>query len=105
MRISDWSSDVCSSDLVAGDAPSHRFPLLAERAFGAPIDIGEARATLDTRIAALHRRAHALMDRLDIAPGAIAARFDAAFDDPRWRYADSDELGRASCRERGCQYV
>src|SRR3546814_1250617 len=30
------------------------------------------------------------MDRLDIAPGAIAARFDAAFDDPRWRYADSD---------------
>src|SRR3546814_14402230 len=52
---------------VAGDAPSHRFPLLAERAFGAPIDIGEARATLDTRIAALHRRAHALMDRLDIA--------------------------------------
>src|SRR3546814_526418 len=78
MRISDWSSDVCSSDL------------LAERAFGAPIDIGEARATLDTRIAALHRRAHALMDRLDIAPGAIAARFDAAFDDPRWRYADSD---------------
>src|SRR3546814_9025969 len=24
MRISDWSSDVCSSDLIAGDAPPHR---------------------------------------------------------------------------------
>src|SRR3546814_13001707 len=60
---------------VAGDAPSHRFPLLAERAFGAPIDIGEARATPDPRNAALHRRAHATMDR-----------------------SEEDRLGKAGCR-------
>src|SRR3546814_2978884 len=29
MRISDWSSDVCSSDLVAGMAEDHRQPAVA----------------------------------------------------------------------------
>ncbi|MCM8731685.1 DUF885 family protein [Hephaestia sp. GCM10023244] len=77
----------------AGEAPTRRYPLLTERAFGAPIDVAEARATLDTRIEILHRRAHELMDRLEIAPGTIAARFDAAFADKRWRYADN-EAGR-----------
>src|SRR3546814_2626999 len=36
MRISDWSSDVCSSDLGVFRIPEHAHRLLAARDFGAP---------------------------------------------------------------------
>src|SRR3546814_9273257 len=76
MRISDWSSDVCSSDLVA---PQHR-DLIARAvrtwwAFGGNGDEGSG------LIEALERE------------GAREAR------------AKLVEIGRASCRERVCQYV
>src|SRR3546814_11768966 len=81
MRISDWSSDVCSSDLNAGE---RRFrilqqpqPLLQRRG-------ARRRQTLDQRsgqigIARRQRLARALFER--------------------------GKIGRASCRERVCQYV
>src|SRR3546814_2087572 len=75
MRISDWSSDVCSSDLAgaAGDlrllligiVARHRLEVLAQE--------------LVVMEVALHELA------------LIAARLV--------------QLGRASCRERVCQYV
>src|SRR3546814_4378362 len=67
MRISDWSSDVCSSDLVDLDRQS--------------------------RIAR----------RLDPAQrdGQIADACDMA----ERRRIERVEIGRASCRERVCQYV
>src|SRR3546814_15855183 len=34
MRISDWSSDVCSSDLVVGDVDPQRVRALAEKYYG-----------------------------------------------------------------------
>src|SRR3546814_9559666 len=63
MRISDWSSDVCSSDLRAlgGVEP-------------APLDAGRVGG----------------------------ARHDSA---QRIDLAHQVEIGRASCRERVCQYV
>src|SRR3546814_3176510 len=63
MRISDWSSDVCSSDLAAG------------------LEKGQVENQVQT----------------------IRGRFFQ----PRLRFASLDELkiGRASCRERVCQYV
>src|SRR3546814_7405495 len=65
MRISDWSSDVCSSDL----------PALGRRLVGIGVD----------------DRGDVLVDHL--AEGQhMAALVD-------------DEIGRASCRERVCQYV
>src|SRR3546814_2494159 len=75
MRISDWSSDVCSSDLlvetVVGLTPSMGGPQrLAERA-------GSGRA------------------RELVMTGDL---YDAAT-------LHSWEIGRASCRERVCQYV
>ncbi|HVI99974.1 MAG TPA: DUF885 family protein [Sphingomonas sp.] len=88
-----WGCDIDRRLAAAGDAPARRYPLLAERAFGAPIDIATARTGLDARIETLHRRAHRLMDGLGIPAGPIADRFDAAFADPRWRYAD-DDTGR-----------
>src|SRR3546814_15493524 len=99
MRISDWSSDVCSSDL-----------LLADEAFGRP---------------AVHRvargREHALVERgggieFEEGVGEVAisgtdlglilgraGRFRRKQEAQRADLAA--EIGRASCRERVCQYV
>src|SRR3546814_6115660 len=94
MRISDWSSDVCSSDLRAAD---HEFFQVAEeralamhgiKAFG--FGLGEMR----------HARSN------DLESGALDARDNLADDilgnDIR---LENREIGRASCRERVCQYV
>src|SRR3546814_12760866 len=66
MRISDWSSDVCSSDLLVGGAQAPR-ELLHER----PGDIGMAGHEIAHRIAPeLKRRAR---PRRDHRRGAFAA--------------------------------
>src|SRR3546814_948049 len=70
MRISDWSSDVCSSDLALG---------LALTAFGGP----QAHAANNDGSVAGHTQA-----------GAVVVVANPA-----------TEIGRASCRERVCQYV
>src|SRR3546814_8688806 len=71
MRISDWSSDVCSSDLVS-QARADRQP-----------DRLAARLLRDAQMAVGVRRSHR----------AVAAVLHRR------------EIGRASCRERVCQYV
>src|SRR3546814_10367827 len=77
MRISDWSSDVCSSDLpAAGAVPAGRRGYLAAEAQLWP----QARAG---------------------AAGPVYLRRCR----PRQVDADGPEIGRASCRERVCQYV
>src|SRR3546814_4708391 len=76
MRISDWSSDVCSSDLGVGiDDPG--------------VETGA-----------------------ENSGNAFTLTFHAPFPFmirvPRWRLAYLPrilEIGRASCRERVCQYV
>src|SRR3546814_8974975 len=86
MRISDWSSDVCSSDL----------PLRAGRAVGFAVDLDEffaRHAGIDDADA--HDRFHGLAHSVDL--GAQVLR--DLVDDLR------REIGRASCRERVCQYV
>src|SRR3546814_1517871 len=75
MRISDWSSDVCSSDL-----PSDATLL----------------ALLDYRLAAYRDlRASSEADVLGDIGASLRAPFDVYF----------LQIGRASCRERVCQYV
>src|SRR3546814_6113591 len=88
MRISDWSSDVCSSDLLAD--------LVA-----LPIDdhrpLADRLATGDGEADALGDRA---VGELALDPGrAREAAFGFA------PLGDSEKIGRASCRERVCQYV
>src|SRR3546814_17372689 len=105
MRISDWSSDVCSSDL--------------DRLLGYREGLGEA-ADGD-EAAALQQAEDALMPRRDAVPGvagagAAAARISCQRHDwppafflpvPEWPlpFSFGSLLGRASCGERGCQNV
>src|SRR3546814_12496472 len=99
MRISDWSSDVCSSDLLAAPvtlvtapgAIAAVFTNLLRNALYASVG-----APVTVRLRA---------DRLiveDQGPGIAAHDLPHVFQ-PRFR--SRDEIGRASCRERVCQYV
>src|SRR3546814_5812216 len=87
MRISDWSSDVCSSDLVAGvlqvegDAPEPLCAPLAGQAQGAPAQLGVVEV------------------RGDAAAG-VGRQQQTIQADPAHA-----KIGRASCRDRVCQYV
>src|SRR3546814_5528888 len=77
MRISDWSSDVCSSDLGV-------------QALDRVHESEGAQAPL--------RRAGA-------APGVRASSLPGAEGSPEHAVPDGREIGRASRRERVCQYV
>src|SRR3546814_3069639 len=93
MRISDWSSDVCSSDLrfgrlESGTAMGVVFSimfaggvLLMEQAAASNIDL-DAECVLYGQ----------LEDILWLAPTGLASLLDP-------------EFGRAACRESVCQYV
>src|SRR3546814_8308240 len=97
MRISDWSSDVCSSDLGAGvgmgqnqDADALQTPFLPAEDEGAFLcviaaDAGEGEVHLAIAQRNLPR---------DVVLAGQQPQRDAPF-----------ELGRASCRGRGCRYV
>src|SRR3546814_3089315 len=81
MRISDWSSDVCSSDL---DAEIH---LLEQGGLGRPV--GEAVQGAAGGGGMLPRPRHG------VGKGIVALQaLDGLL-----------EIGRASCRESVCQYV
>src|SRR3546814_16665806 len=105
MRISDWSSDVCSSDLPAA------------------LDFATA-ASLGCRFVTSFR---AIVDRARVAPGewvavhgcggvglsaimiasAMGAKVvavDLTEDKLDFAKAGGAEIGQASCRERVCQY-
>src|SRR3546814_10475128 len=81
MRISDWSSDVCSSDLVAACAmPLVRIvPVVRADTKFQPVYVGDVARALVAALA---------------APEAFGGKT-----------IELGEIGRASCRERVCQYV
>src|SRR3546814_20521616 len=107
MRISDWSSDVCSSDLGVGTATgrrensldqrmrghTHFVMLLAVAMAGKFHELGIKRRHLDITHPARYQ--HALVVHLSFQGfayhGGIAER--------------ALKLGSAWCRERVCQYV
>src|SRR3546814_2194889 len=75
MRISDWSSDVCSSDLNYIEAAAH-------------IAVGEGLAPI-------------VVDEEDRGKRGLGGPVDIGLD----AIVVHPEIGRASCRERVCQYV
>src|SRR3546814_9634640 len=98
MRISDWSSDVCSSDL--DDLP----------AAGVDLELGhhlrQIMASSAPRSARLAFRGRLLVGRLARRP-LRARRTTACRSDVGGVLGGNAgmEIGRASGRERGCKYV
>src|SRR3546814_4372244 len=80
MRISDWSSDVCSSDLE-GRIIVNGQPAVA----GQQIDASDS-VRIDGRPIAMQRKAE---------PARVLI----------YKKRTGEQIGRASCRERVCQYV
>src|SRR3546814_14342550 len=109
MRISDWSSDVCSSDLgLIETAKSFIHRWRRPKSGGAP---GERFEPGRVCALAVGAQAHgpALGGRHDAADWRGARLADAG---EAARHPDSHlegfiewQIGRASCRERVCQYV
>src|SRR3546814_13006043 len=85
MRISDWSSDVCSSDLHPQGCP-RAHPRLCRQG-PALCRPGRCRGLPTQSLQWLRR-----LERCAVAPP------DGNLDPP-------GQTGRASCRERGCHYV
>src|SRR3546814_3188574 len=95
MRISDWSSDVCSSDLVVAEIrATDRAGLLAvlTRVF--------ERAGVDIAWAKVTTLGSSVVDTFGIVLPADDGTVRQELE--RQLFA---EIGRASCRERVCQYV
>src|SRR3546814_15234494 len=115
MRISDWSSDVCSSDLLIEVGVGHDDAMILRAAHGlyalarlnaAPVDImrdvgrtDEADA-LDIGVVE-NGVDHFLVAMNDLKNAIGTARFLEQFGEAH----GNGEIGRASCRERVCQYV
>src|SRR3546814_15295548 len=116
MRISDWSSDVCSSDLLA-----KRFRVIAPDMFG--FGYSDSKGRIEDKQIWVDQIA-ALLDGLGIDKvsmvgnsfgGGIALAFTIAHPDRVERavlmgpagleFPITPEIGRASCRESVCQYV
>src|SRR3546814_13379416 len=97
MRISDWSSDVCSSDLVARDCTVKKTQFSKLKMSAAPIVLGIA------LISAPAFAQDAPADDED-----VTSVNDASVDDTivvTGSILRRTKIGRASCRERVCQYV
>src|SRR3546814_4903527 len=98
MRISDWSSDVCSSDLDRSDASG--FDL--KQGEGGLVDLEFALQYLVLRDGA---QSPSLLRPRD-TPGLIDACAEAGvFDEDIANALREAQIGRASCRESVCQYV
>src|SRR3546814_8615559 len=82
MRISDWSSDVCSSDLNGNH-------FIQAGQFKQPNSLEELSSTKNNDFIskAMVTNTFAVARRLGVGAGY------------------GDKIGRASCRERVCQYV
>src|SRR3546814_14246750 len=97
MRISDWSSDVCSSDLPRSEWDR--------------LDTGQRRL-VESFIEGFNALGQGLaVERLSFhrdKQAVLAVRLDQSADQPILRLndtSDTEQIGRASCRERVCQYV
>src|SRR3546814_12386975 len=119
MRISDWSSDVCSSDLVFDrekvairevTLPQVRWQEYAMKGFDSYREtlyiLHSPQDVLNTRLDEIRFEIEELnfdLDALATDPERVIR-----LDDERRRLIkqkDISKIGRASCRERVCQYV
>src|SRR3546814_16015247 len=105
MRISDWSSDVCSSDLAENVAPLVVGLMAHHDAFVVPATT--TGKNIAPRVAALLDVAQ-ISDILSVeGPDSFTRPIYAgnAIATVKTSDAKKVKIGRASCRERVCQYV
>src|SRR3546814_20264064 len=118
MRISDWSSDVCSSDLIelGYEVESHQALLFPLRRL-----VGDLATYLSVRDGGVQRfvlRLEHEQTHTDVVVGLLAAEREPGvlFELTRSRLEQASipkpvvavrllGIGRASCRERVCRYV
>src|SRR3546814_17286345 len=102
MRISDWSSDVCSSDLIREEFSDMAQHARTDRSASArKDDVIQIRAAAELK-AMLSRAASLRGQKLSEFMLASARReTEATILDQRTFF----QFGGASCRERVCQYV
>src|SRR3546814_16028503 len=94
MRISDWSSDVCSSDLNQREGAPLR-PRAARAADAVDIIVGMPRRVEVEDVA----------DALHVEPARRDVGGDEDVDVALFEAAELGEIGRASFRDRVCQDV
>src|SRR3546814_5056686 len=93
MRISDWSSDVCSSDLARGSR---------SRKSTTPSPKPAQQPALLQRLAAVRGRLSLCADQAAAAKWWLSMPMASVSAEGPMPKA---QIGRASCRERVCQYV
>src|SRR3546814_4901550 len=99
MRISDWSSDVCSSDLYGINPKTVQKWRQRSSVEDAPMGPKQRRSTVlspEEEALIVAFRKHTLLP-LDDCLYALQATIP--------HLTRSSQIGRASCRERVCQYV
>src|SRR3546814_18381223 len=102
MRISDWSSDVCSSDLLAPKVEGRIFGTLPERGDIVVLEHPLTRIDYIKRVIGLPGNTIALRNgELSINGKPVKREVQPMLSIP----VDPNQIGRASCRERVCQYV
>src|SRR3546814_4952566 len=98
MRISDWSSDVCSSDLYDGDERKQPARLTVGSMLGDYLrEHVEVSCASPRRQRTCAANLRAFFDTYSATDVDIAAC--------RRYVAHRKEIGRESCRDRVCQYV
>src|SRR3546814_8713764 len=109
MRISDWSTDVCSSDLAASDRAAAAVRLYGGhrggwRTVGGGVPAFPAGLCPDGGTAGA-RRARRMTAAIVVAhPTDAAVDYGGGVTDCASCVVRNREIGRASCRERVCQY-
>src|SRR3546814_3729735 len=98
MRISDWSSDVCSSDLSYGGNSNNNRNSTFWLNNGSYLRLGNVQLSYQAR--------GGFWQRMDIENAVFSLIGDNLHVWDTVKIFDpAQEIGRASCRERGCQYV
>src|SRR3546814_9421755 len=103
MRISDWSSDVCSSDLDAPQLADDVLQLYTSGTTGLPKGVVLTNANYRTFLEAATE-----VDGFAYGEGETVMIVMPLFHVAGTNVSFSglaQEIGRASCRERVCQYV
>src|SRR3546814_18051123 len=104
MRISDWSSDVCSSDLIHHIGGDNPFGINPNDPYGQDdvlVEASEIYLPVGRPVKVLLRSKDVLHDfyvphfraKMDLVPGILTY------------FWVTPKIGRASCRERVCQCV